>query len=376
MYRYSESALFSQAALLLMTLLLLVSTSSLAAPEAPPPQVATITIGQQDIVAAREYVGHIEALQTVNLRARVEGFIEKIGFVEGDYVEVGQTLYVIEQAGYRAHLAAEEARLAQVRAELARATSHLQRLQTVRKEGISATDLDNARAAKQVAEANLAAGQAAIDLAQLNLDYTTIEAPISGRIGRTRFTPGNLVNPASGTLATIIQVDPVRVVYSVSENEVDAIRAALAETDGQGTAQLAPRLQLANGEEYPRTGRIDFVDNRVDSATGTIAVRAVFANPDGELISGQYVTVLARDAEPQLKPVVPKAAVLVNQQGRYVLQVVDGIAQVQPISIGTAVDGKWAVESGLSGGEQVIVNGLQKVKPDQPVTAVPQAEEN
>ena len=375
MYRYSESALISKA-IVCLTTLLLVSTSSLAAPEAPPPQVATITIDKQDIVPAREYIGHVEALQTVDLRARVEGFIEQIGFAEGDYVEAGQTLYVIEQASYQAHLAAEEARLAQARAELARATSQLQRLQTVREGGISATDLDNARAAKLVAEADFAAAQAAIELAQLNLDYTTIQAPISGRIGRTRFTRGNLVNPGSGTLATIIQVDPVRVVYSVSENEVDTIRAALAEVDGQGQAQLAPSLRLANGEEYAKVGSIDFVDNQVDAATGTIAIRAEFANPKGELISGQYVTVLVRAAEPQVKPVVPQAAVLVNQQGRYVLKVVDGTARVQSITIGTAVDGKWAVESGLSGGEQVIVNGLQKVKPDQPVTAVPQVEEN
>ena len=360
--------------LILLSLVLMVSGRGLAAP--PPPQVETIKIQNRDIVPAREYVGHVEALQTVDLRSRVEGFIEQIGFVEGDYVQAGQTLYVIEQAGYRARLAAEEARLAQARAELSRATSHLQRLQAVRKEGISATDLDNARAAKLVAEANLAAAQAAIEVAQLNLDYTTIQAPISGRIGRTRFTRGNLVNPASGSLATIIQVDPVRVVYSVSENDVECIRKSLQEMNGREQPQLAPRLRLAGGEEYPRSGQIDFVDNRVDPATGTIAVRAEFANPDGELISGQYVTVLVRASEPQVKPVVPQAAVLVNQQGRYVLKVEEATARVQPITIGQAVDGFWAVESGLSGGEQVIINGLQKVKPDQPVTPVLRAEEN
>ena len=361
--------------LLSLAVFLMTCAASLAAP--PPPQVETVTIQRRDIVPAREYVGHVEALQTVDLRARVEGFIEDIGFVEGDFVEAGKTLYVIEQAGYRARLAAEEARLAQARAELSRATSHLQRLQAVRKEGISATDLDNARAAKLVAEADLAASQAAVELAQLNLDYTTIQAPISGRIGRTHYTRGNLVNPSSGALATLIQVDPVRVVYSVSENDVESIRKAFQEMNGQDQPQqLAPRLQLANGEEYPRTGRIDFVDNRVDPATGTIAVRAEFANPDGVLISGQYVTVLVRSAEPKVMPVVPQAAVLVNQKGRYVLKVVDGIARVQPITIGQAVDGTWAVESGLSGGEQVIVSGLQKVQPEQPVTAVPAAQEN
>ena len=335
------------------------------------PTVAVLTVSEQDVVPAREYIGHVEAIQSVELLARVEGFIEKVHFAEGDYIQAGEVLYTIEQERYRARVQADKAQIAQAQAELARAESHLKRLQAARRESISATDLDNAVAAELAARASLAAAQAALELSQLDLTYTTVKAPISGRIGKTNYTRGNLISPDSEVLATIVQEDPVRVVYSVSENDVDCIQKSLEEMDNPQQQTLSPSLLMANGTPFPERGKISFVDNQVDPSTGTIAVRAEFANPRALLIPGQYVTVQVKAAEPRLMPVVPQAAVLVNKDGRYVLKVDDETATVQPVTIGPAVDTLWAIESGLKPGDRVIVSGIQKVRPGQKVNAVP-----
>ncbi|HKJ98439.1 MAG TPA: efflux RND transporter periplasmic adaptor subunit [Desulfotignum sp.] len=342
----------------------------------PVPRVRVIAVTEQDVVPANEYVGHVEAMQSVDLRARVEGFLEAVSFKEGEYVKKGQVLYRIEQDGYAAKVALEKARVAQAEAELARAKSHLKRLQSVSRQSISAMDMDNAVAADLAARANLAAANAALDTSELNLAYTTITAPISGRIGRTFYTRGNLVNPASGILATIVQTDPVRVAYAISENDFTAVQKALKEMEGPRSRLLVPHLILPGTGPYPEQGRVIFVDNRVDAATGTITVRAQFNNPEGWLLPGQYVTVQVKAAASNLLPVVPQSAVLVNQDGRYVLVVKDGIATRQPIVTGPALDRMWAVESGLTAGDRVIVGGIQKVQPGQPVDAVPAELEN
>jgi RND family efflux transporter MFP subunit len=346
------------------------------AQQPPVPQVRVATITEQDIVPADEYVGHVEAIQSVELRARVEGFLEEVSFREGDVVTQGQVLYRIEQQGYAAKVALENARVAQAEAELSRARSHLKRLQSVSPQSISAMDMDNAVASELAARASLAAAQAALDTSSLNLAYTTITAPISGRIGRTAFTRGNLVNPASGVLARIVQTDPVRVAYAISENDFAAVQKAVREMDAPQDPRLSPRLILPGNEVYPEPGQVVFVDNQVDTATGTITVRARFKNPDSLLLPGQYVTVQVRAAAPVLMPVVPQSAVLVNQDGRYVLTVKDGIATPRPIVTGPVVDQMWAVESGLQAGDRVIVSGIQKVRPGQPVNAVPADPEN
>lgn len=351
--------------------------SPVSARQPSAPQVRVMTVQEQNVVPASEYVGHVEAIQTVELRARVEGFLEEVSFTEGDLVREGQVLYRIEPDGYMARVAMEKARVAQAEAELARAQSHLKRMRSVNPQSISALDLDNAVAAELAAKANLAAAGAALDDSEINLAYTTITAPISGRIGRTAYTRGNLVNPAAGVLATIVQTDPVRVAYAVSENDIATVHKAIREMDTPGGAQLlSPRLILPGNQLYTETGQVVFVDNRVDTGTGTITVRARFDNPDRLLLPGQYVTVQVRAAAPKLMPVVPQSAVLVNQDGRYVLTVKDGMATPQPIVTGTALDRMWAVESGLEAGDRIIVSGIQKVQPGQPVTVLPADPEN
>jgi RND family efflux transporter MFP subunit len=344
--------------------------------QAPVPQVQVISITEQDVVPVTEYVGHVEAIQSVDLRARVEGFLEEVSFREGDFVTQDQVLYRIEPDGYRAKVAMEKARVAQAEAELSRAASHLNRLESVSRQSISAMDLDNAVAAELAAKASLAAAKAALATSELNLTYTTVKAPISGRIGRTTYTRGNLVNPASGVLATIVQIDPVRVAYAISENDFSAVHKAIREMQNSGSPLLTPRLMVPGNGLYPEPGQVVFVDNQVDTGTGTISVRAQFSNPDNLLLPGQYVTVQVRASAPRLMPVVPQSAVLVNQDGHYVLTVKEGTVTAQPIVTGVVLNGMWAVESGLTSGDRVIVRGIQKVQPGQPVNAVPAEPEN
>lgn len=351
----------------LLTLLILPTATALAGPMGPrrPPTVITARIQQADVVPAARYVGHVEAVQTVDLRARVEGFLTEIKFKEGSFVKAGEPLFIIEQAAYKASLAAATAREARAEAELDRAGAHLKRLRRARPSSIPATALDDAVAAELTAKAALALTRADLTQARLNLSYTVIKAPISGRIGKTNYTVGNLLNPASGTLARIVEVNPVRVLYSISENRLSAVRAAMKHK------APALRLKLPDGKIYPLAGRMDFIDNEIDPATGTIAVRARFPNPQGSLIPGEYVTVMLKTAAPKIMPVVPQGAVLTGRKGRFVLMVEHGKAVPRPITTGVTVGNNWAVKSGLKTGDTIIVSGIQKVRPGMPVSAVP-----
>lgn len=369
---YNAPGLFSVVAMLLI-LILVFPVASDAGPPGPsrgrPPVVTVAVVTEQDVNPPTEYVGHVEAIQYVDLRARVEGFLERVDFKEGGNVKAGDLLYVIEQAPYRARVDAASAQVAQARAMLQKATQHLKRLRAARPESVPATEMDDAIAEEYQARARLKAARAGLKIARIDLGYTIIKAPISGRIGKTAYTKGNLVNLLSGPLARIVQMDPVRVVYSVSENDIPVIRRALHDaTHGGQDLLLAPRLRLPDGQVYKMTGHVDFVDNQVDPSTGTIAVRAIFSNPDGILIPGQYVTVLVQRRKPKIMPVVPQSAVLINRKGRYVLVVdSDNRAVARFITIGPAIGTLWAVKSGLRAGERIIVQGLQKVRPGQKI---------
>ncbi len=340
-----------------------------AKPAGPPPMVTVLAVSEQDVNPPQEYVGHVEAMQTVDLQARVGGLLEQVNFKEGSKVRAGDQLYLIEQAPYQARVLAAKARVSKAQATFTQASNYLKRLQTVRTGGVSATALELTEATKLEAQAELQEEQSALTLAELDLGYTRISAPISGRIGATTLTAGNLCGPTSGPLAKIVQIDPIRIQYSVSENDLSALTMALADsTAGQDNSLLRPQLRLSGGETLDLVGHIDFVDNVVDASTGTIAVRVVFDNPDGRLLPGQYVTVLVSLRQAKLMPVVPQAAVMEDREGRYVL-VVDAQNQVAQRRINTGVISGplWTVESGLTAGELVIVQGVQKVRPGQTV---------
>lgn len=333
------------------------------------PLVTVASITLQDVNPPDEYVGHVESVQSVELMARVQGFLEKVCFDEGTDVSEGDLLYLIEQDSYEATVSADKAAVAQAEAAVLKATQYLKRLREVSSGGVSATDLDNAEAEVLRAEAQLQGAKADLERALLDLSYTRVTAPISGRIGRTAFTKGNLVGPGSGPLARIVQLDPIRVVYSISENDLTALRSSFSDAfRNESGAVLQQRIRLAGGEVYPYTGRIEFLDNVIDESTGTIAVRAVLSNPDGQLLPGQYVTVLVSRSDSRPEPVVPQAAVLEDRQGRYVLSVDEEsrVAQRRIIT-GIMTDGYWSVKEGLSAGDLVIVEGIQKVQPGQTV---------
>lgn len=356
-------------------IILILATASHAgaqsAAQAPPPLVEVAVITEKAVNPPMTHVGRIEAIQAVDVQARVQGYLEKVAFTEGSRVKSGDLLYVIEQAPYTAQVMADDAKAAEARAALSKARQYRERLQNVRSGGVSKTDLETALADEQEAQAQVNQAVATLEVSRLNLDYTTIKSPISGRIGVSNFTRGNLVGPESGPLARIVQLNPIRVVYSVSESDrVDV----LLSIQGQGKSfedakkDLVPRLRLPNGAMYALPGRIEFTDNEVDVTTGTVAVRAVFDNPDELLLPGQFVTVELSLANPQKMPVVPQRAVLEDRQGQYVF-VVDGDnrAQRRNIATGVTIGTQWAVKSGLLAGETVVVSGVQKVRTGQPV---------
>jgi len=374
-FKMTASGLLSGPVILFLSILLVLGSSFEvnAAPAGsntvPPPQVTVATVMEEDVNPPSEYVGHVEAVQSVDLRARVEGFLEQVDFKEGSDVRAGDLLYVIEQAPYQAKVDADKASLAQAKAMLIKAQQYLRRAQNVRSGGISATDLDNAVAEELRAKAMFEQAEANLQIAQINLNYTSIRAPISGRIGRTAFTKGNLVGPNSSALARIVQLDPIRVVYSISENDIVSIKIAIRDTDKyKNNPMLMPRIKLPDGQNLKTKGHVDFVDNTVDVSTGTIAVRALFKNHEGILLPGQYVTVQVARSAPKPMPVVPQTAVLEDHDGRYVLLVDDqNRVAVRRVKTGPVVGTNWAVESGLAVNERVIVEGVQKVRPGQVV---------
>ncbi len=338
----------------------------------PPPQVGIASVRLYNVNPPTRYVGHVEAIEAVDLRARVEGFLEKVPFAEGSFVHAGDVLYVIEQAPYEAKVAEATARVDAAQAAVTRTQQYLHRLQSVKAGGVSATDLEKATADAASARAELEDARAALKLAKLDLSYTTVTAPISGRIGTTAYTKGNLVGPSSQPLARIVQIDPIRVVYSINENDLPAIQAALRDAEhGRKNPMLTPHLELPDGRLYDRSGYIQYVDNEVDPSTGTIAVRAVFRNPDGVLLPGQYTTVLVSRRVPRLLPAVPQAAIAEDRQGSYVFVVgKDNRVQQRRIELGPVVANMQAVASGLAKGERIVVQGMQKIRPGQSVVPV------
>lgn len=307
----------------------------------------------------------MQAIQTVEIRARVEGFVEQVAFREGEDVKAGQLLFQIEPAPYRAALASAQAQLAKAQATLREAQANFERQSQLAQEGFqSRAVLEQATAQRDAAAADQLAARAGVQTAQLNLDYTTITSPIDGRIGKVAFTRGNLVNAASGTLASVVELDPIRAVFSVAERDVVSIKQTTGAEQQQINQQFVPRLRLPNGEDYAEAGTIEFVDNRIDPATGTLAVWARFPNPQELLLPGQFVTVMVRPAAPEEKPVVPVTAVQQDRQGKFVLVVgPDDVAQERRITATRQSGQDWIVDTGLQPGEMVVVDGIQKARP-------------
>ena len=351
--------------LLMFTIVIASSNPALGASNSNEPLVKITKATLENINPPEKFIGHIEAIETVNIVARVDGYLEKVNFKEGSIVKKGSLLYVIEQAPYLARVASNKALVEQSKADLFKAKQKLNRLLSAQPESIPATDLDDAKAQKAYAEGLLKESQANLKLALIDLDYTTITAPITGRIGKTRYTEGNYVNTSSEALAVIHQLNPIRVVFSLGENKVHHLQNSIRDMKENNEENfINPEIYFSDGSKYNKNGLIDFIDNSVDPSTGTIAVWALFENQEYKLIPGEYVTIFLTLDKPDLKVLVPLEAVQMDNEGSFVFTVnKNNIVEERRIITGKQLEDKWIVKSGLKEGDVVVVQGIQKIRP-------------
>src|SRR5215813_5828295 len=335
-----------------------------------PPAVSVIEVMSREVTETGEFIGRVTAIEKVDIVARVPGFIEERKFVEGQLVKKGDLLFRIEQATYRAAVEQQRANLAKAKATEANTRIQLERgKELVHNQNISQATLDQRAADQAAAQADVMQAQAKLDDAEINLGYTEIRSPIDGRIGLANFTEGNLVQPSSGKLATIVKQDPIYVIFQVSERDVLEYKRRIAESQDK-YAHVKIHIKLPNGSLYPHAGISNFLDVQVDANTDTVAVRAEVPNPENILISSGIVGVTVERGAPRSALVVPQSAVQLDQAGRYVL-VVDQAKKVELRRITTGIEqGRdIVVTDGLKQGELVIVEGIQKVRPGQVVAA-------
>ena len=309
--------------------------------------------------------------------AQISGTIVERGFEEGQPVEEGDLLFRIDQRPYRAALEAAQADLSRTRTALDVAERNLARGIELEPDGfISASEMDELRGTRDAAISSQEAAEAALEQARINLEFTEVRAPFAGRTGRVDVSTGDLVSPGSDALVTIVQSDPMLVDFEVSERVLAGAMMENQQRASEGLEPLAytPRLQLVTGDEYPHPGQINYANNRINASTGTVTVTAVFPNPDGILVPGQFTRVLLERSDVRDLLVIPQAAVLEDMQGRYVY-IIDNDDQVQRrnVQLGQRQGVDWVVESGLENGSRVIVNGIQKVRPGMTVTGTPVA---
>jgi membrane fusion protein (multidrug efflux system) len=337
----------------------------------PPPEVNVVKVQPTDLPATYEYVGQIAGIREVEVRPRVSGILEKWNYTEGARVRAGQSLFTIDPEPYRAALARADAQLASAEAQFAQAQRDAARLKPLwEAKAVSQKDYDDALSGQQIAEANLKAARAAVTEARLNLSYTRVEAPISGISGRALQSEGSLVQAQQSLLTTISQIDPVWVIFSYTEAEHLKFTRSMSEArlvlpkDGKFDA----KLKLADGTEYPRTGKVNFTDVRVDSNTGTIEARAVIPNPEQLLRPGQFVRVQLSGARRLNAIAIPQRAVLEGPAGKIVLTVnAKNVVEPRPVQVGDWEGGNWIILDGLKAGDQVIVDGMVKARPGAPV---------
>lgn len=328
----------------------------------PPPAVVVERIEVRPVHDPAEFIARVEATEAVDVRARVQGILQTVAFRAGQRVAVGDLLFEIEPDRYEAAVESARAQVAQAQASRHEAQRTLARNEELAKQQqVSRAVLDEARAAFEIADADVAAAQAQLRAAELDLSYTRISAPIAGEIGRALVTRGNVVGPESGPLARIVQLDPIWVVFSVAEGMIVSLRqqAAGGEVD---TESIRFTLRLPNDTTYEQPGEMEYVASEVDPQTGTLAVRTTFPNPDRLLIPNQFVTLLAEDETTEERPIVPQTAVLQDRQGRFVfiLRKDDTVTQ-RRIVTGARVTNGWTVTEGLEGGEPVVVQGIQRL---------------
>ncbi|MEZ0295260.1 MAG: efflux RND transporter periplasmic adaptor subunit [Candidatus Methylacidiphilales bacterium] len=338
-------------------------------PEAVPPlEVEVVTIAPREVALTRELPGRTSAYRIAEVRARVSGIVQKRFFTEGSDVKEGQVLYQIDPALYEASLKNAQGNLAKSKANAEAARLKRDRYKMlVGKRSISEQDYDDSVAALQALEAEILSGEAAVDTARINLSYTKVTSPVSGRIGASQVTEGAFVQESAATLmATVQQLDPLYVDVTQSSNELLRLRKILAsgelQKDKNGGAQV--RLLLDDGTEYADNGTLQFADVTVNAGTGMVTMRALFPNPNGDLLPGMFVRARLAEGQKLDAVLVPQSAVARNPKGEPTVFVVksDGVAELRVLTLGRAMGNEWLVLSGLKGGEQIVVNNLQRVQ--------------
>ncbi len=345
------------------------ATAAPATASAPPPAapVTVVTVEPHKITTWQEFSGRLEAVDRVQVRPRVAGAIQSVHFREGGLVKAGDLLVTIDPEPYQAAVAEAEGQVASAEAKLALANTELERGKTLfAKSTIAQADVDQRQSARSEALAGVQSAKAALKVAQLNLDYTQIHAPISGRVGRIEVTVGNLVaaGSASVSLTTLVSVDPIYASFDASEEFVSRILAELPADKGAAALDQVPvEVTTLSGQAAIR-GKLQLVDNEVNAASGTIRVRAVFGNPGGTLIPGQFVRVRLGQPKEVERVLVSEKAIGTDQDKKFVF-VVDGENKVssRQVQLGSSLDGMRVVEAGLNSGDRIVVNGLQRIRP-------------
>jgi membrane fusion protein, multidrug efflux system len=340
------------------------SAPAFAQQGAPPPAVLVVPAALKPIADRAEFIGRAAAVDKVELRARVKGFLGPRQFKDGDDVKEGQVVFLIEPETYQAAVDQKVAQRDAAKAALANAENQLKRAAELLRSNTGTQVTYDQRLSEQLqAKAQLEDASAQLRDAELQLSYTQIRSPIAGRIGRAAFSPGNLVSPDSGVLATVVSEDPIRVLFPVTQREL--LEARRGAGPGGGDAIIA-RLRLADGSIYPEKGTIDFLDVTVDSKTDTQLARATFPNKNGALTDGQTVRVIIEGEKAPEVVAVPQAAIAQDQTGPYLFVVNDrNVAEQRRVRTGAARDG--LVIDGLKAGERVIVQGQQRVRPGMTV---------
>lgn len=345
------------------------SAETASAPaEAPAVPVTVAVVGGRSVTSWEEFSGRLEAVDRVQVRSRVAGAIQSVQFREGTLVNAGDLLFLIDPAPYQSAVAQAEGQVASAEARVELARLELDRGRKLSENRtISQSDLDQRTNAFVDAQANLRSAQAALQSAQLELSYTEVRAPVTGRVGKVEITVGNLVaaGSASPPLTTLVSVDPIYASFNASEQLVSR---ALAQLPSEGGTPQIDQIPVEIGtladEGTPIKGKLQLIDNQVDAATGTIGVRAVFDNPGGRLIPGQFVRIRMGEPKPESKILISDRAVGTDQDKKFVFVVDDeNKVSYRPVELGKLIEGQRVVESGLADGDKIVVNGLQRIRP-------------
>jgi membrane fusion protein, multidrug efflux system len=354
-------------AIVIMICALAMPASARAQQQQAAAPVGTVKAERSQVAQTLDFVGRVESINKVEVKARVEGYLDAVMFKEGDLVAENAPLYRIERGLFEAAVEQSQGALERSKGSVVLAQQQLSRAQELlKKQAGTEVARDQAVAAAQAAKGNVMTDEANLKTAEINLGYTDITSPIAGKVGKTNITKGNVVGPSTGSLTVIVSQDPMYVSFPVSQRDFLRAQEAGRKTN---VAAIKVRIRFADGTMYDQMGNINFIDVTVDRATDTVLVRGTVPNPTGSLIDGQLVRVLLESGTPEEKILIPQAALIADQEGVYVFAVEDGKAVVKRVKTGGAQGTDVVIDQGLTGGEEVIVQGLQGVRPGAPVKA-------